>query len=612
MTAPLPIQGTGANASVEQAGHLIDSTLKFVQTLQNAAAGLVVPVITPYFPGIATPPKPIDIPFPTLKTVTWDTPTQPTAFNGTLDIARFLPKDFTGIAPQLNFGTAPAPFNGHIPDAPAIDLNFVYPKVDIKLPTAPSLLTLDTIVFGDVVIPDFNPLVPLLLAVAPSVIVYQEGAQYTSALLDTVKKSIQDAMLNGLDTGLPASIENNLWDREREREYRQMADGLADLERMEAMGFAFPPGVYLDARIKAQTEMQNTSAMASREIAFKQADLHLTNITKARDQAVMLESKLIDYINQIAQRTFEATKYATEAKIQIYNAQVQAYTASLEGYKAQAAVYQARIQGILAQVEIIKERVAVERLKVDINTALIQQYEAQIRASLATLEIYKGEIEIIKVQGEIEKLKIDVYGAEIQAFTGTVNAYTAQVEGYKAQVQTQGVIESVYKTQVEAYSAQVDAQIKGADAVIAQYKGQIEAYTAQLDAYKAAIAAMSAQVQATAQYNTAEADVFRAEVQAIASYNDVLTKQWQAIIDEHERIAEVGIKAAEANGQLVISARSLVVEAAKVGAQVHAQLGAAALNATHYSYNNSFNANISDSETNAKTDNTSHNYNASV
>src|SRR5208283_3162375 len=97
----------------------------------------------------------------------------------------------------------------------------------------PSLLSLDTIQFDPVVIPDFVADVPTLTAVAPNTFHYVEGALYTSDLLTTTQYSIQQALTDGTFTGLPPEIETNLWDRAREREYRQLADGLADLERME-------------------------------------------------------------------------------------------------------------------------------------------------------------------------------------------------------------------------------------------------------------------------------------------------------------------------------------------------------------------------------------------
>lgn len=596
---------------------LIRDAENYVAALENT--NIVAPVINPNFPTIATPPAPVTAGLPALVDVTWTVPLEPAPFNGTVDTSGLLPGPFNGQVPVLNFSSPPTTFNGVVPPSPSIDLNFIFPEVSITLPKVPSLLSLAVVPFNPVVIPSFDAMVPTLTINPPNIIRYVEGPLYTSALLTQLETDLQNALEEGTWTGLPGPIEQALWDRAREREYRQMADALMDLERMETMGFAFPPGVYIDARIKMQTEMQNTTAGLSREIMVKQAELTLTNIIKARDDATSLESKLIDYANQVAQRTFESLKYATEAEIAIYNAQVETYKAQLQGFQTQALVFDTKIKGLLAQVEVLKAQITYEQTKAEINTAIVQQYAAEVQATQAIIDIYKVQVEIIQTQANIQKIKVDVFGAQIQAFVGQVNAYTAEVEGYKAYVETQGVIESAYKTSVDAYAAEVNAGVAEVNATVAVFKGKIDAYTAQLDGYKAAITGMVGQAQAASLYNTAESEVYRAEVAALTSYNTVLTQQWQAILNEQEKIAEVAISAAKANGDLFIAARGLSLDASKVGAQVSAQLGASALGAIHWanssswaansSYSQNYNSNSQSGGFDNKSDNTNHNFN---
>lgn len=582
----VPPQWGNANQMFALSQQLVNDAEKYVSALLGT--NIFAPTITPNFPVIAAAPLPVTAPLPALQAVTWQVPPQPAPFNGALDIGAALPGAFTGTPPQLSFSSPPAAFSAPVPAAPGVDLNFTYPTVVLTLPTPPQLLTLDTVVFPNFSVPTFSASVPALTAQAPNTFHYVEGAMFTSALLTQLQTDLQNALAEGAWTGLPPAVEQGMWDRGREREYRQMADGLADLERMETMGFAFPPGVYIDARIKMQTEMQNTTAGLSREVMIKQAELALTNIVAARKDATLLEGKLVEYANQVAQRAFDTAKYATEAAITIYNAQVQAYTASLEGFKTQAIVYDTQIKGLLAQVDVVKAQIEFEQAKAQINTSLVEQYKAQVQAAEAVLEIYKTEVQIIQVQADVEKIKVEVFGEQIKAYVGQINAYTAQVEGYKAQVETQGVVEQTYKTQVDAYAAQVNAGVAEANVRIAAFRGQVEAYTAQLEGYKASITGMVGQAQAASLFNTAEAEVYRAETAALSSYNGTLTAQWQAVINEQEKIAEVAITAAKANGDLYIAARGLSLDASKVGAQVSAQLGAAALGAIHWSNTSSW------------------------
>lgn len=568
--------------------NLVGVTEGYIQALVDKASSLTAPTIQPKFPVVSNPPLPVTAPTPTLINVTWSTPASIAPFTSTLNLGNLFPPAFASTAPNLIFPAAPATFGSTAPSSPAVNLNFTYPTVSVSLPGVPQLLSLDTVLFNAPTIPAFNVTVPTLNLNAPGIVPFLEPSSFSSQLLTDLISSIDGAITLGTFTGLPPSIETNLWNRAREREYRQMADALAELDRMETLGFAFPPGVFIDGRIKIQTEFGNTVAGLSRDIAIKQAELILENITKCREEAVQLESKLIDQANQVAQRAFESAKYATEASIALYNAQIKSYEASLEGYKTQAIVYDTQIKGILAQVEVLKANIEFEQVKANINTALVQQYKVEVDAALATVQIFELQVKIIETQANVEKIKVEVFGEQIKAFVGQINAYSAQVEAYKATVETQGVIENVYKTQVEAYAATVNAGVAEANALVAVYRGQIDAYTAQLGGYKAAIEGMVAQAHAAAEYNDAAANVYRALTAADSSYNDNLTKQWEAILNEQEKIAEVGVAAAKANGDLYIAARGLSLDASKVGAQVAAQLGSAALGAIHWANNSSW------------------------
>jgi hypothetical protein len=587
-TGMIPQWGDAINMfSCAQA--LVDYAGTMISALSAEAQGIVPPSIIPNFPIAGTPPTPITVQPPTLIDVAWTTPNQPAPFSGTLSLGNALPGPLQAQPPVLDFGAAPAAFSGAIPTPPTLDLNFTYPTVNIQLPNPPSLMSLDTVQFKPLDIPTFDVLVPTLTIATPNIIPYVEGAGYASGLLTDLQSSLDLAIQTGAFTTLTTQAQQALFDAGREREYRQQADALLELERMETLGYAFPPGVFIDARVKLQTETANTISGLSRDIMYKQADIQLQNIISARAQAVELEGKLIDYANQVNQRALEAAKYVTDAAVSIYNAQVQAYAARLEGYKTQALVYDTQLKGIQAYVDELNAQIAFEKTKADINTALVEQYKVEVDAALANLEIYKVEAQIIQIQAEVEKIKVDAFGAQIQAYVGTVNAYTAQIEGYKARVETQGVIENVYKTQVDAYAAEVQAGVAEIGATVEAYKANIQAYEAQLEGYKAALQAMVEQARSASEYNQSQVAEYTGQVQASSALNQAVTQQWEAILNEQEKIAEVAVKAAEANGQLYIAAKQLSMDASKVGAQVAAQLGAAALNAIHWSNSSTWN-----------------------
>lgn len=615
---------TGSSSLIPQWG---DATAMFSlsQILVQQAEALVTrladqswyqPItITPNFPDFAPPPIISTPAVPQLEAVTWTTPALPAPFSILPpDLTKLFPGPFQGVQPTLNFGSAPQPSFGSVPASPPINLNYTYPVPSVSIPDAPTLLTLDVVDFTPFDIPLFTDPVPTLTLAQPNVIPFSEGWTYTSNMLTTIQSEIDEALTTDTDIGLSASVQQAMWDAAREREYQAQAAALADLDRMESLGYALPPGAYVDARLKIQLDTNFRMTGLSRDIMIKQAEMRLQHVTDIRGQAIQLEGILITYANNVQQRAFETAKYETEAALSIYNAGVQAYSARIEGFKATIQAYSAYIEGIKARISQLQAEIEFEQVKASINTALVEQYKAMVQADELVLEVAKVQVEIIQTQANIEKTKVDVYGAQVSAFVATVNSFTAEVEAYKANAEAQGAMEAAYRTSVEAYTAQVQAGTAQAGAFVEEYKAQVQFYEAQLDAFKAQLQAMVEQARAASEYNQSVTAEYTALVNATAEYDRTLTAQWQAIINEQLQVTEVAVKEAEANAQLQISQRNLSIEAIRGAAQVMAQLGAAALGAIHWSNTSGWNLSqsIATSVSNATSTSENHNFNETV
>lgn len=597
-----------------------DAANAFLLRLGDATAGLTPPTIEAVFPAGPVAPN-ISLPAPpTMTAIVWTAPDAPPQFTGELTIDDLVPAPFEVDAPTLVFGSAPQ-FVDTAPDAPAIDTSYVMPTLSLSLPTAPDLLSISVVPFDGITIPTIDFTVPELELAAPSIREYTPGANYTSGLLTALTTSLQDRITNG-GTGLNPDVENAIWDRGREREARSRADAIRGLDQMESQGFALPSGVYLDARIKIETESDYVNRGLSREIMIKAAELEQSNVLAALEQARGLEGQLLNYSNAVEQRLFDSCKYATEAGIAVYNARVQAYAAYVDAYKAKVQIYEAQVRAEGLRVEVYKAQIEAELAKATVNRTLIESFKIQSDIALSNIDVFKAHIGAIQAKAEIEKNKIQIFGEQVKAFASRVQAYTAGVEGFRATIAAEGTKQEAYKSQVEAYSAQVGAGVKVIEARIQAYRGQLDANVARWDGYKSAYQAESAKAQAFAAGNSSLAESYKAEVQGVASYNEVLTKQWNVTLDQANRIAEIGISSAKANAELYMTTRSLSLDAAKVGAQVSAQLGAAALNAinwsTSYSNSNSWGVSTSYSNSNSNaysssiSESTNYNYSASV
>lgn len=618
LTQSLMSTASGLTAYAQGRINVVDG---FIGNLANLVISLQPPPIAPEFPIGAAAPA-IEVPaIPDFETPLWNAPGFPTAFTETLEVGDLDVQPFDIDPPALNYGTAPPPFVGAIPDAPAVNLTFDDPTLTISLPAPPSLLSLNIEKFDGINLPALDADSPVLTATEPSIREYTPGTGYSSSLLTALKATLEDRITNG-GTGLTQEVENAIWDRGREREARTAADAIAAVDQMESLGYAFPPGAYLDARLKITTEMDYQNRGHSREVMIKSAELMLDNIKHALTTSTQVEEMMVNYNNAVENRLFESAKYATEAGVAIYNAKVQAYASLVNVYEAKVRAYTAQIQGETAKVDAYRATIAAEEAKAQINTALVQQYKVQADVALSNIEVYKAEIAGIQTKADIERTKVMVFGEQVRGYTAQIGAYTAGVEGFRATVQAEATKSEAYKAQVEAFAARVGATTAIIDARVKAYQGKLAGKTAEYDGYRAAIAGESARVDAIAKRSGVQADAFKSRVQAVGSFNEVLTKQWAATIDQQGRIAEIGVSVAKANAELYVTTRSLALDAAKTGATVAAQIGAAALNAVNFSgsvsSSESANASVgvsastSVSKSDANSHSTNYNYNASV
>jgi hypothetical protein len=615
------VQGNGLDL-VEIAEDQVAVANDWLEYLKTLAETILPIELDVDFPPVPTAPPLDTLTMPTFVPVTYSPPSVPSPFVGSIDIEDEMPDPFTGEAPILSFGSAPTAFTGTPPSAPAVDTAFDDPgDLVVNLPAPPSLLTINVVGFNGVDLPTFDEAVPELTLVAPEVVSYDPGSLYTSAMLEALKTTLQARFTTG-GTGLAPDVENALWDRGREREARQKADAIAQLDRMEAMGFSLPPGVYLDARLKIENEYTASVAGVNREVMIKAAELEQQNVLKAIDSSIQLEQLLVQNWNNFEQRRFDAFRYTTEAGIAIYNGKVEQYKAYLDAFRARISVYEAQIKGEMAKVDVFRAQIAAEQSKVDMNKALIDQWRVETDVALSAIRVYEAEVNAIQIKAQLEKLKVDIYGEQVRGFAAQINAYTAQVEGFKAVTMAETAKQDAFKSSVDAYTAQVGAAAKRVDLRIEQFKAQIAGKEQEYIGYKAQVDGAIAQTNALAQYNTTVAETFRAQVSANSAYNDMLTKQWSVTADQIQKTTEIAVALAKANGELAVSSRSIALEAAKVGGQVSAQVAAAALNGFNWSVNqswsdsnaNSFAASISNSvsQSTSTSENRNDNYNYSV
>ena len=541
--------------------------------------------------SLAAPNLDVDLQWPLAPT-----PLPPVALTLTSPAVNF-PSDDTGAAPSApsvdttyalpptepayqNFsytpGTMPSP-----PLAPADVSSITLPATPEAwtLPTAPTLISFGVRAFGGV--KDYSDwanalAVPSeLVLAAPTGFIKPDLARYGSALLDSLTANIRSRLDGG--TGLDPAIEALIWDRGRDRESITAANAMAEVTRnAEARGFSLPTGAMHAQLREAQRNMYAKSSEFSRDVMVKQAELAQANAKHAIEQGVSLEGQLIDYVNNVEQRTFDAAKYVAQNAVDVYNTLVNAYKANLERYSTAVATFRGLIDAERAKVEAYTAEVNAERAKVEANQAVVDQYRALIEARTAVIEQYKGELSAVQTLVEVDKLRIESYGERVKAYATEVNTETVRAEVYKAQIQGNQALADIFRTSVEAYSAGLRAKGDLARATADVYDAKARGYASRVQAYTARVNAAGEQARTEIASAGLQVEVAKAQVEQNTSQNQLAIEGYRALISLYEANKSIAFQKAKVLSDNYFTLKSIVADASKVAAQVNAQLAASA------------------------------------
>ena len=564
---------TGQFAQAQTYANHAQTQLNSFLSVLDGAADYAVPTIDLTWNSIDAPPTVAPPTVPTLDGVTFVDPTEPAA--ASLTPVTIDPITFTEVAPTTTFPTAPTLDYGVTPTIPAVASIALPSAPTVSLPSEPTLLSLSIPTFAGVNLHEdwltkFDN-IPTLDLVSPTPYSYALGPEYASTLLTNLKATLNARMAGG--TGLSAAVEQAIWDRARSRETSIALANEADILRTsEALGFPLPAGVIAAQTRDSQKVYYDKLSGLSRDVAIKQAELEQENLKQTIDAGMALEGKLIDYSYQLERLTFEAAKEQADNAIQIYNARVEQYKALLSVFGVYSEAYKTIISAELAKVDVFKALISAEQSKADINKTLVDEYRIMVEASMTQVEVYKAELDGAKALVEIEGLKINAAGEQIRAYVAQVNAETAKIEAYKAGVEAETAKVQTFKVKADAFAAQAGVQIEAARVGIANLDAQIRAKALEWDGYKAKLSAAEIEMRGLMQGNELLIQKYRTEGDlGVAQYGAAI-KKWEVQIKDYEAGKQAAIQTAKINGDQAMHAASVRMDAAKVGAQVYAQL----------------------------------------
>jgi hypothetical protein len=236
--------------------------------------------------------------------------------------------------------------------------------------------------------------------VLPTVNYNYTEEDYNSILLTEVQAKLIDLVTNARQTGLNPVIEQQLWDRGRERTTAVMQGLVTNISKQfAAAGWTLPTGDEVEATLQAQEAKASEDMAESRNIATEQAKLEQANLQFSIIQAIGLEASTMNHFTATRQRALESAKQSVETIIKIIEADMDKFIAQIDAeskklnavvsvYEADASVYKAEIEGestrIMADLGIIKAKLEFFVKQVDVD---IDAFKSNVSLFLAQKEM---------------------------------------------------------------------------------------------------------------------------------------------------------------------------------------------------------------------------------
>lgn len=584
----------GIATAQNYASTAVSSTDAFLADLQTRATSLVnLTGVTATLTAPTLAPGVYSAPIaPTMSTVTFNAGTAPVtptlAAINDLEVGT-LPT-FTAALPTLSFGTAPAPFTGAAPTAPTLGAVNIPSAPTVALPAVPTL--------QDIVVPAAPLLsLPVFSAVAPTApngpdynFSFAEPT-YTSSLLTAMKDRLLE-WVNGAATGLSPAVEQALWNRGRDREQKTFARRAKEaIRNFAARGFSKPSGALQTELAEAGYEAAAAVSTINRDITIEQAKLEQENRKFAFEQAFQVESMLVNYQNLVAQRAFDVAKYAQQVGLEIYQALVDKYGKDIQLFATTVEAHKTKLQSELAKLEAFKAQIEAQALIGEINRSHVEIYEKQIAAAKLTVDIFRTRVEAANTQAQVNKTQIESYAEQVGAYAEQVRAKAAEYDGYATSVKAELSKQEGYKLQSEAFSSQADAFKSLVAARVAAKEVEIklnrevplDLFKLHMDRYRTELEAESARTGVDLKTLEQRIALYETQVRNEAARTDAATKGFAAQASYNMDEGTLKLDAAKTNIQYAADKIKYLIEMAKAGSQVKAQLAASSLSAINLS-----------------------------
>lgn len=539
------------------------------------------------------------------------------------------PADFQPPAAQFTTQEPTAPILGivdtsglNVPfppvSAPAVPpLNIPAPPV-VSLPTLPVEPTIDDVdipTYSGPPLPDVPTLEQLNLPDEPDINlgdldVDRPDFIYPNALQDTYRYDFQDfrsliwtgvdaevdatgvtdmharlqAMLAG-GTGLPANIEQALFDRAIGREEVSSEQAVAQAEQeWAAKGFDLP-GSSLLARVQEIRQANRIErGRVNRELSIQFHTQEIENLRFSVQQAIGLEGTLLEAHSRIYDIARQLADGHWEVVRGIYDSAVNLFRLQLEIYRTDVEVFKEKLEIELAKLQVYRSQLEAQRLITDINKNIVDIYTAELQGVLASVDIFRAEVEAANAQIRAELGKIEIFKGRIDAYTATIAGERVKYDIYGAQVDAEQAKASIYATQVDAYGKRIDAyrtevsaESTKVDANLRVQESQTRIYSEQVDAWRTGIDADIRNLEALVEVHRANLQKYTALLSAEQYRVTGEARNFELEIERERAKVASELKIGDQRIEQLKHISQMSLSATEIASKVNSQLAASAM-----------------------------------
>lgn len=238
-------------------------------------------------------------------------------------------------------------------------------------------------------------------------LVAQLASMYTAFLGDTfpwdeeyaaAQAWVHKALTSG-GTGLNAFVEDQIWQRERDRLQDEAAQGEEEIAAAwAARRYPLPPGAAAHQMLMVRQNLRDNLAKSSREVAIKQAEMELENVRFALTTAIDVRKASVQAgLDYLARMTFGYT-FPAEKVVQSAQASAQLEQALTAYYQAQVGLKELMLKNSMGiyeiQTQFVKDKAQIElgylKEKVGAITNAMQAISVQAAATLNALHASTG------------------------------------------------------------------------------------------------------------------------------------------------------------------------------------------------------------------------------